>query len=91
MFKLLREDNVLVNSLVERIDSKILNLRRDGKLPVEYLDTLQELYKEEVIPWMKAYYLPDMEMPKSEEEATINKLLDFYKLLDQISEPDDIM
>lgn len=84
MFKLIKEDNRSIQYYVQTLDSKIVHLK--NKLPTEYLDAIHSLYLEAVLPWVDDFHFPNIEPTPEQEEIIVNRILDFYNLLDSIAD-----
>ena len=81
---MVNEDNKSILDLVNYIDSKIIDLRKDNKFSKNSLNSLSNLYNITVGDWMNKNYLFDIEPSSSEEEEIKNKLLEIITFLNEL-------
>jgi hypothetical protein len=80
----LNEDNKSIEELINYINSKMVELRKNKKLNPKILTDFQMLYMEIVDPWMTEYNLTRQE-PKLKIEQQINDdLLELISYLNKL-------
>ena len=82
MFKLVKKDNKSINYYVQTLDLKIKELKK--KIPAEYLELIHTFYLEAIVSWIDDFQFPNIEPTPKQEESIVNRILDFYNLLDSI-------
>lgn len=85
MSKLIREDNKSIEYYIQTLDSKIKELKKKKKIPEEYLEPIHTFYLETVIPWVDDFQFANIEPTPEQEEILVNRILDFYNLLNSIA------
>jgi len=81
---ILNEDNKSILDLLNYIDSKILELRKNKNLDKEIVLSLSKIYLETIDSWMSQNYLISVEPNKREEEEIVNSLLELIDILNSI-------
>jgi hypothetical protein len=81
---ILNEDNKSILDLLNYVDSKILELRKNKNLDKEILSSLSKIYLETIEDWMSRNYLISVEPNKREEEEIVNNLLELIDILNSI-------
>jgi hypothetical protein len=81
---ILNEDNKSILDLLNYIDSKILELRKNKNLDKEIVLSLSKIYLETIDGWMSQNYLTSVEPNKREEEEIVNSLLELIDILNSI-------
>jgi hypothetical protein len=81
---ILNEDNKSILDLLNYVDSKILELRKNKNLDKEILSSLSKIYLETIEDWMSRNYLTSVEPNKREEEEIVNNLLELIDILNSI-------
>jgi hypothetical protein len=69
---ILNEDNKSILDLLNYVDSKIIELRKNKNLDEEILFSLSKIYLETIEDWMSRNYLISVEPNKREEEEIVN-------------------
>jgi hypothetical protein len=80
----LKEDNKSILDLLQYVDSKIIELRKNKNLDKEILFSLSKIYLETIEDWMSRNYLISVEPNKREEEEIVNNLLELIDILNSI-------
>jgi hypothetical protein len=80
----LKEDNKSILDLLQYVDSKIIELRKNKNLDEEILFSLSKIYLETIEDWMSRNYLISVEPNKREEEEIVNNLLELIDILNSI-------
>jgi len=80
----LKEDNKSILDLLQYVDSKIIELRKNKNLDEEILFNLSKIYLETIEDWMSRNYLISVEPNKREEEEIVNNLLELIDILNSI-------
>lgn len=81
MYKLIKEDNKQVLEMIKQLDQKILQLKKENKIPADYLQPITEFYQEAIVPWMDGYYLLDKEIDPEAEQEVQDKVYELFLLL----------
>ena len=81
---ILSEDNKSILDLVNYIDSKIIELRKNKNLDNDILSKLSKIYTETIGDWMYQNYLNSIEPNSKEEEIIINNLLNLINIINSI-------
>ena len=81
---ILNEDNKSILDLLNYVDSKIIELRKNKNLDEEILSSLSKIYLETIEDWMSRNYLIFIEPNKREEEEIVNNLLELIDILNSI-------
>jgi hypothetical protein len=81
---ILNENNKSILDLLNYVDSKIIELRKNKNLDEEILSSLSKIYLETIEDWMSRNYLISVEPNKREEEEIINNLLELIDILNSI-------
>jgi hypothetical protein len=81
---ILNEDNKSILDLLNYVDSKIIELRKNKNLDEEILSSLSKIYLETIEDWMSRNYLISIEPNKREEEEIVNNLLELIDILNSI-------
>jgi hypothetical protein len=81
---ILNEDNKSILDLLNYVDSKIIELRKNKNLDEEILSSLSKIYLETIEDWMSRNYLISVEPNKREEEEIVNNLLELIDILNSI-------
>jgi hypothetical protein len=81
---ILNEDNKSILDLLNYVDSKIIELRKNKNLDKEILSSLSKIYLETIENWMSRNYLISVEPNKREEEEIVNNLLELIDILNSI-------
>jgi hypothetical protein len=81
---ILSEDNKSILDLINYIDSKIIELRKNKNLDNDILSKLSKIYTETIGDWMYQNYLNSIEPNSKEEEIIINNLLNLINLINSI-------
>jgi hypothetical protein len=80
----LNEDNKSIEDLINYIDNKIIELRKNNKLSDDNINKLNYFYDKVIIKWMEGYYLINIELNSEEEKIIMNDLLDLISYLNKI-------
>jgi hypothetical protein len=80
----LNEDNKSILDLVNYIDFKIVDLRKNKTLPKDVINSLSTLYNVSVGGWMSKHYLFNVEPDNIEEEKIKDKLLEIISTLNNL-------
>ena len=80
-YRLISEDNKQILEMIKQLDEKVLRLKQENRLPVEYLHAITEFYQEAVLPWMQNYELLDREIDPEAEQEVADKIYDLFLLL----------
>lgn len=85
---LLFEDNKNIESLIDHLNSKIVELRKRKLLEKgdELFETLENMYKNIINPWIKEYSLSNKELERDEEQEFIDIILDTINTINKILE-----
>jgi hypothetical protein len=81
---ILNEDNKSILDLLNYIDSKIIELRKNKDLDKDIILSLSKIYKETIDGWMSQNYLTSIDPSKDEEEEIVNSLLELIDILNSI-------
>jgi hypothetical protein len=81
---ILSEDNKSILDLINYIDSKIIELRKNKNLDNDILSKLSKIYTETIGNWMYQNYLNSVEPNSKEEEIIINNLLNLINIINSI-------
>jgi len=81
---ILNEDNKSILDLVNYIDYKIVDLRKDNKFSKNTIDSLSNLYNLTVVEWMSKNYISNVEPSSNEEEEIVDKLLEIIAFLNKL-------
>jgi hypothetical protein len=81
---ILSEDNKSILDLINYIDSKIIELRKNKNLDNDILSKLSKIYTETIGDWMYQNYLNSVEPNSKEEEIIINNLLNLINIINSI-------
>jgi hypothetical protein len=81
---ILSEDNKSILDLINYIDSKIIELRKNKNLDNDILSKLSKIYTETIGDWMYQNYLNSIEPNSKEEEIIINNLLNLINIINSI-------
>lgn len=81
---ILTEDNKSILDLINYINFKIVNLRKNKNLSKNIIDKLNNLYSNVVDEWMDKNYMFDIDPSPDEEEEIINKLLEIINFLNKL-------
>lgn len=81
---ILNEDNKSILDLLNYIDSKIIELRKNKDLDKDIILSLSKIYSETIEDWMSRNYLTSIEPNKREEEEIVNSLLELIDILNSI-------
>jgi len=81
---ILNEDNKSILDLINYIDSKIIELRKNKNLDNDILSKLSKIYTETIGDWMYQNYLNSVEPNSKEEEIIINNLLNLINIINSI-------
>lgn len=86
IYNLLFEDNKDIDSLIDHLNSKIVELRKTKILKEEddLFRNLKLIYEESINPWMKDYFLLDKELSKEDEQELIDLILDAISTINKI-------
>lgn len=83
---LLLEDNKNIESLIQYLDSLIVNIRKSGKLSSdpELLEYIQDFYETYPMFFYENYVIKNIEIDSRLEQEIINEILDFINNLNSI-------
>lgn len=71
----LLEDNKSILDLVNHVNSKIVDLRKSGKLDPEVAEYISKIYQDTVDVWMENNYLDDIEPASRWENEIVDTLI----------------
>ena len=77
----LQEDNEAILNLIQYVEVKIVELRKNNKLSPPVLQDLQKLYNGAIDDWMKYNYLSDVEPDPRWENEIRDNLIDILSYL----------
>ena len=83
---MLKEDNKQILEAIKQLDKRIIELRKAGKLPPEYIEALTEFYQKATLPWMDRYYTVDKEVDSEEEQQIMDDLYDVFLILQALED-----
>jgi hypothetical protein len=83
--KLLLEDNKNIESLIQHLESLIVNIRTSGKLKNDFklLKYIQSFYENYPMYFYENYIMKDIEINSELEQEIINEILDFINKLEK--------
>lgn len=81
MYKLLAEDNKQILEMIKQLDEKIIKLKQENKIPIEYLQPIVEFYQEATLPWLHRYDLLNREIDPESEKVVVDKIYNMFLLL----------
>jgi len=84
--KLLLEDNKNIESLIQHLESLIVNIRTSGKLKNDpkLLKYIQDFYKNYPMYFYENYIIKDIEVDPKLEQEIIDEILDFISKLEKL-------
>jgi len=83
---ILNEDNKNIESLIQYLDSLIVNIRTSGKLKNDpkLLKYIQNFYENYPMHFYENYIMKDIEIDPKLEQEIIDEILDFINKLEKI-------
>lgn len=84
--KLLLEDNKNIESLIQHLESLIVNIRTSGKLKNDpkLLKYIQDFYENYPMYFYENYIIKDIEVDPKLEQEIIDEILDFVSKLEKL-------
>lgn len=80
------EDNRSIESIFKYLERKVVEIRKKGILEKYPLikQKIEELYNEDILPWMEEYYMLNIEPTKNYESKMVDSILDLISILDKL-------
>jgi len=81
---ILIEDNKDIDNLIQKINGKVIEVKKLNRLNGEFKKKVEDFYKKYINYWLENHYISNIELPKENNEIFINALLDFYNSLNEV-------
>ena len=82
----LKENNKNIDDLIQKINEKVIELKKNNFFNNEEVKKdIEKIYNSYIIKWMENHFILNNEMSPEFEEKFIDILLDFYNKLNKIS------